>query len=42
MIPPNPKAYIAGGGIDLAVKRVGAVVPNGAVIFNEIGGYLKN
>ncbi|WP_241055360.1 hemagglutinin repeat-containing protein, partial [Achromobacter xylosoxidans] len=41
MIRPNPIAYAIGGGVDLAVKGAGAVVPDGGILFNELGEYLK-
>ncbi|CAB3648220.1 hemagglutinin repeat-containing protein [Achromobacter dolens] len=41
MIRPNLKASAVGGGVDLAVRGAGAIAPNGAILFNEIGEYLK-
>ncbi|WMD19452.1 hemagglutinin repeat-containing protein [Achromobacter seleniivolatilans] len=40
-IRPNAAAYWKGGAIDTAVTVVSSAAPNGAILFNEIGEYLK-
>lgn len=39
MIRPNPIAYAVGGGVVLAIKGVGAVVPDESILFNDPGEF---
>lgn len=38
----NPQSYTIGGGVDLGVKQLTGKYPNGAMLLNEVGEYVKS
>lgn len=39
---PNPQSYMIGGGVDFGVKQLTGKYPNGAILLNEVGEYVKS
>lgn len=39
---PNPQSYALGAGVDLGAKQLTGKYQNGAMLFNEIGEYIKS
>jgi filamentous hemagglutinin len=41
-VRPNPKSYGIGVAVDLGARQLTGKIPEGAMLFNEIGDYIKS